>query len=324
MNRESYSKTQYSVNDQENSVLTLSEPILNTNYFQLIKDNIVRMSWLLVYVIPFFFFSCQKQVLEPLNPYIYFANNIDYYVIDENAPITTDTIIRGSMSAERFLTQITMGDDNLNQDSIGALQTRYMINFPVTFSGSTQPYDVNFSCTDANKVTTTKPFHFIKSKPIDTYAVTLGAQVNSNFGFYFSFKDRKVHSISEFKELKDMEEGFCYGYNQAKDELLFLSPTELKNNGITDMKGSKVTSFCSIIAVNNQTFNKASFDNIYNDAFMMNLNGADYRTFAYINIGVDKFYLLKSESGLRGVVYVQNVNKGVAGSVDLVIKLQKQ
>lgn len=323
MNRESYSKTQHSVSNHESSILTLQEQMQYTNPSHLIKNNFIRMKRLLVYIIPFLLFSCNTEKLGTLEPYIYFANNLDYYVIDKDAPQTSYSI-KGSMSAEQYIIEAKIGELTLNKDSIGALQTRYMIDLPVQFNGTSEPFDVKFSCTDANMVTTNKVFHFIQSQPIETYTVTLGAQNNSTDGFYFSFKDFKAHSISEFKELKDKEEGFCYGYNQAKEELLFLSPTELKNNGIVDMKGSKVSSFCRIVAVNNQTFNKTSFDNIQNDAFMRNLNGADYRTFAYYNIGVDNFYLIKSESGLRGVVYVQNMKKGVAGSVDLVIKLQKQ
>ncbi len=268
-------------------------------------------------------FACKKEKLEVLKPYIYFADNIDYYVIDTDTPPSSYSI-RGSMSAEAYITEVKMGDIVLDKDTIGALQSRFMINLPVSINNPDQPFDVNFSCTDGNMETGTNVFHFLTSKPIDTYIVTLGAQTNSNYGFYFSFKDHKVYSVSEFKNIKDDDEGFCYGYDRSNEEPMFLSPTELISNNILDIKGSKVSSFCGIVAVNNQTFTKALFDGIHNDAFIRNLNGADYRTFAYSSIGEGKSYLVKSPGGLRGIVYVQNVQKGIAGSTDLIIKLQRQ
>ncbi|MDR0575667.1 MAG: hypothetical protein LBG96_16875 [Tannerella sp.] len=55
-------------------------------------------------------------------------------------------------------------------------------------------------------------------------------------------------------------------------------PTELEKQIIINRTGTKVSSFCGIVAVDNVPFNKTIFDAISNDAFMRNLNGSEFGT----------------------------------------------
>ena len=72
---------------------------------------------------------------------------------------------------------------------------------------------------------------------------------------------------------------------------------------------------------------RSDFDAIPNDAKIRNLNGPEYGTFAFVEIGAGKTYLFKGEDtsskGLRGMIYVQKIERGVAGYAELVIKIQK-
>jgi hypothetical protein len=253
-------------------------------------------------------------------PYVFFVNDIDYYVMDGDNANPVPVTVKGSMSAEGFLESIRLGDQAIGIDSIGD-ETRFMFSLEVDIRGRS-PFDLVFSCTDKLGNVDEKPFHFLASEAVDLYTVTLGAQNNSNYGFYFSFTDRKVYSVAEFADKKD-DDGFCYGFNISKSVPLFVSPTELARQSIISQTGNKVSSFCGIVAVNNVTFNKTEFDAIRNDAFMRNLNGSEYGTFAFNQIEAGRSYLIKSSAGKRGVVYVQKIESGVAGYVELLIKLQK-
>ena len=106
---------------------------------------------------------------------------------------------------------------------------------------------------------------------------------------------------------------------------MLLSPTELINQTVlSDYKGSSITSFVGIVAVNGVNFTKEVFDNMKNDALMRNLNPIEYGTFPNIVISEGKGYLFKNEDdSLRGIIFVQSLEPGVGGQVQLTIKMQK-
>lgn len=278
------------------------------------------MKRILFFIFPLLFVACEHPTIDSLPPYVFFVNDINYYVMDSDNPNPPSYRIKGSLSAEGYIESFLMGDQLIGTDSIGD-ETRFMFEYEVDIKGKT-PFEVPFQCTDKLGSIDRKVFSFLKSEPIDTYTLTLGAQNNSNYGFYFSFKDRQVYSVAEFESKKD-EDGFCYGYSLLKSIPLFVSPTELSKQTIINQTGSRVSSFCTIIAVNNETFDKTRFESLNNDAFMRNLNGAEFGTFAFNQIEAGRSYLVKSQSGLRGIIYVQKINPGIAGSVELILKLQK-
>jgi hypothetical protein len=277
-------------------------------------------------MLPLFLWKCDTEKIEPYPPYVFFTNDIDYYVMDmDNVPLVPYTI-KGTVSAEQFIQQFKMGEIIVGMDSIGEQETRFQFEYPVTIKDRTNSFDVDFTCIDKTGSIDSKQFHFVKSEPIEIYSVTLGAQNNSNYGFYFSFKERKVYSIAEFEKMKD-DEGLCFGYNSANGAATLLAPTELINRRILNFAGNKISSFCQVVSIDNNPFEKADFDAIQNDAIIRNLNGPDYGTYAFVEIGEKKSYLFKGEdissNGLRGMVYVQKIEKGVAGYVELIIKVQK-
>ncbi|MDR1155751.1 MAG: hypothetical protein LBL04_13675 [Bacteroidales bacterium] len=279
------------------------------------------MKRLIILIFPLLLCTCENEVIEMLPPYVFFVNDIDYHVMDADDPAAATFLIRGSVSAQGYIEEVRIGDRTIGRDSIGD-ETRFMLEHEVDIKGKA-PFEVPFSCLDREGNTDSKVFRFLSSVPIETYQVTMGAQNNSNYGFFFSFKDRKVYSLTEFVDSKREEQGFCYGYSMSKNISLLLSPTELVKQVIINSAGTRVASFCGIVAINNETFEKAHFDNITNDAFMRNLNGTEYGTFAFNQMEAGKSYLVKSDDGLRGVIYVQRITPGVAGSVDLIIKLQR-
>jgi hypothetical protein len=256
-----------------------------------------------------------------LPPYVFFARDIDYCVMDGDSHDPPPYLITGSFSAEGMIETIKMGDLAFGRDSVGDA-TRFMFSCQVDIKGKS-PFDIIFSCTDRYGNKDEKTFHFLASQPVETYTITLGAQNNSNCGFYFSFNDCKTCSLAEFENMKD-DEGFCYGYSTSKNIPLLVSPTELAKQTIVAQTGNKVTSFCNIVAVDNVAFSKTMFDAISNDAFIRNLNGTEYGTFAFNQIDVGKTYLAKSSSGRRAIIYVSRIEHGVAGSAEIIIKLQKK
>jgi hypothetical protein len=264
--------------------------------------------------------ACEHEKIEMLPPYVFFVHDVNYYVMDGDNLNPPPYIITGSISAEGMIETFQMGDQVIGRDSIGD-ESRFMFSCEVDIKGKS-PFDVPFICTDRYGNRDEKTFHFLSSQPIETYTVTLGAQNNSNYGFYFSFGDCKVYSLAEFENMKD-DEGFCYGYHTSKNIPLLVSPTELAKQAIVNWTGNRVSSFCDIVAVNNVTFDRAMFDAISNDAFMRNLNGSEYGTFAFNQIDAGKAYLVKSGSGRRGVIYISKIERGVAGSIEMIIKLQK-
>ena len=69
---------------------------------------------------------------------------------------------------------------------------------------------------------------------------------------------------------------------------------------------------------------KEVFDNMKNDALMCNLNPIEYGTFTNVVISEGKAYLFKNEDdSLRGIIFVQSLESGVSGQVQLAIKMQK-
>jgi hypothetical protein len=271
-------------------------------------------------IIPFLW-ACDNEKIEMLPPYVFFTHDVDYYVMDESDPDPAPYQIKGTISAEGLIETIQLGNETIGRDIIGDEQ-RYYFTFDVDIKGKS-PFDIPFKCVDRYGNIDEKTFHFLGSQQVDVYNVTLGAQNNSNYGFYFSFTDRKVYSVAEFESKTD-DEGFCYGFNPQNNVPLFVSPTELAKQIIINRTGTKVSSFCGIVAVDNVPFNKARFDAVSNDAFMRNLNGSEFGTYAFNQIDADRAYLIKSSAGLRGIVYVSRIERGVAGFVELIIKLQKQ
>ncbi|GHT61712.1 hypothetical protein AGMMS50239_13220 [Bacteroidia bacterium] len=275
---------------------------------------------LLLLFIPVLLASCDNERIEMLPPYVFFTHDVDHYVMDGDNPNPAPYQIKGTISAEGFIETIQLGNETIGRDSIGD-ETRFYFTYDVDIKGKS-PFDVPVKCVDRIGNMDEKVFHFLGSQPIDVYNVTLGAQNNSNYGFYFSFADRKVYSVAEFENKTD-DEGFCYGFNPQANIPLFVSPTELAKQVILNRTGTKVSSFCGIVAVNSIPFTKTVFDEMSNDAFMRNLNGAEFGTYAFNQIDAGKAYLVKSSMGLRGIIYVSKIERGVAGSVELIIKLQK-
>ncbi|MDR0542670.1 MAG: hypothetical protein LBH19_10755 [Dysgonamonadaceae bacterium] len=279
-----------------------------------------QILFILTLFAPVLFWSCNDEKIEMLPPYVFFTHDVDYYVMDGDNPNPAPYQIKGTVSAEGYIETVQLGSETIGRDSIGD-ETRFYFTYDVDIKGKT-PFDVPFKCVDRLGNFDEKVFHFLGSQPIETYSVTLGAQNNSNYGFYFSFTDRKTYSVAEFENKLD-DDGFCYGFNPQSNTPLLVSPTELVKQVIINRTGTRVSSFCGIIAVNSVSFTKASFDAMTNDAFMRNLNGSEFGTYAFNQIEAGKAYLVKSSAGLRGIIYVTKIERGVAGSIELIIKLQK-
>ena len=189
---------------------------------------------------------------------------------------------------------------------------------------TTEDFDVDFILTDQTGNTVSTPFHFVVAQPIDTYEATMGAQNNSYSGFFFSFDDCKVHSLPEMQAMSDPK-GFCFGYDRSKGLPLLISPTELINqNVLNDYKGRSVTSFCEVTAYQGVNFTLEQFNAMTNDAFMRNLNRVEYGTLPYQQVSAGKAYLFKDEMDTRrGIVYIHTLESGIAGSIQVTIKIQQ-
>lgn len=280
------------------------------------------------YFIVLFIFSlllsaCDDEKLEMMPPYIFFNHDVDTYVMDLDNPDLADYTVKGSISAQGFFGSFRMGDKEMVKEELGDSLNR-PFEYIVPLKGKRDGFDVPFVLTDRMGNTVTKPFHFLTSKPVDSYQVNMGAQYNAYQGFFFSFEDQKVYSVSEMMKISNPK-GFCFGYNINKKQPMLLSPTELINQTVlSDYKGSSITSFVGIVAVNGVNFTKEVFDNMKNDALMRNLNPIEYGTFPNIVISEGKGYLFKNEDdSLRGIIFVQSLEPGVGGQVQLTIKMQK-
>lgn len=274
-------------------------------------------------MLPLFFTACSEEQLEMMPPYIFFTYDVDTYVIDTNDPNLSDYAIKGSISAQGGFQSFIMGDEHLEKDVLGD-SLNMMFEYVVPLQGRTEAFDVNFILTDQTGQTVSKPFHFMMPNSIDVYSVTMGAQNNSYVGFFFSYDDCKVHSVAEMKQMDDPK-GFCFGYNVNKKVPMLVSPSELINQTVlTDYKGKSISSFCELVAYNGVNFTKEWFDEITNDALMRNLNPVEYGTYPYVELVAGKAYLFKNEDDTRrGILYVKTLENGIAGQIQVDIKIQK-
>lgn len=274
-------------------------------------------------ILPLLLVACDEDKLDMMPPYIFFTYDVDSYVMDLDNPDPADFTIKGSISAQGFFGAFSMGDQELGKAELGDSINR-PFEYVVPLKGKTQSFDVPFVLTDRMGNTVSKPFHFLASEPIETYQVSMGAQYNPYLGFFFSFEDKKVYSVSDMMKMSNPN-GFCFGYNINKKQPMFVSPTELINQTVLpDYKGSRITAFVEIVAVNGVNFTKEVFDNMKNDALMRNLNPIEYGTFPSTTIGEGKSYLFKNEDdSLRGIIFVQSLESGVGGQVRLSIKIQQ-
>ena len=256
-------------------------------------------------------------------PYIFFNYDVDTYVMDIDNPNLADFTVKGSISSQGSFGSFVMGDQELGKEELGDSLNR-PFEYIVPLKGKTADFDVPFVLTDRMGNTVTKPFHFLASRPIESYQVSMGAQYNPYLGFFFSFEDQKVYSVSEMMKMPNPD-GFCFGYNINKKQPMFVSPTELINQTVlSDYKGNRIASFVGVVAVDGVNFTKEVFDNMKNDALMCNLNPIEYGTFTNVVISEGKAYLFKNEDdSLRGSIFVQSLESGVSGQVQLAIKMQK-
>ncbi len=278
----------------------------------------------LLLLFPLLFSACDNEEIEMFPPYIFFTYDVDEYVLNQANTDASSFTITGSISAQGLFEEFQIADILIGKDSIGD-DPNWQFEYTVDLKGKTGAFDIPFRLTDRMGNTVTKSFRFLTSGPIETYKVTMGAQSSSNYGFFFSFKDKKVYSVAEFENMKD-EEGLCFGYDTNKKQMLLLSPTELINKTVlTTFKGTKICSFCEIVAIDNVAFDKTQFDKVENDAFLRNLNPVEFGTFPSTLVEDDKTYLFKSEDdSLRGIAYVQSLQQGIGGQIELIIKMQKQ
>ncbi len=274
-------------------------------------------------ILPLLLVACDEDKLEMMPPYIFFTYDVDTYVMDLDNPNPADFIIKGSISAEGSFGAFRMDDLTVPREELGDSLNR-PFEYAVPLRGRTADFDVVFELTDRMSNTVVKPFHFVASKPIETFQVTLGAQYNPYAGFFFSFEDKKVYSVPEMMKLSNPV-GFCFGYNINKRQPMFISPTEIINQTVLpDYKGTRITSFVEVVAVKGVNFTKEVFDNMKNDALMRNLNPIEYGTYTYVSIaGAGRSYMFKTEDdSLRGIIYVRSLESGVGGQVQLTIKMQ--
>lgn len=276
-----------------------------------------------LFILPLLLVACDDDKLEMMPPYIFFNYDVDTYVMDIDNPNLADFTVKGSISAQGSFSSFVMGDQELGKEELGDSLNR-PFEYIVPLKGKTADFDVPFVLTDRMGNTVTKPFHFLASKPIESYQVSMGAQYNPYLGFFFSFEDQKVYSVSEMMKMPNPD-GFCFGYNINKKQPMFVSPTELINQTVlSDYKGNRIASFVGVVAVDGVNFTKEVFDNMKNDALMCNLNPIEYGTFTNVVISEGKAYLFKNEDdSLRGIIFVQSLESGVSGQVQLAIKMQK-
>ena len=276
----------------------------------------MKRYFIALFILPLLLVACDDDKLEMMPPYIFFNYDIDN-------PNLADFTVKGSISAQGSFGSFVMGDQELGKEELGDSLNR-PFEYIVPLKGKTADFDVPFVLTDRMGNTVTKPFHFLASRPIESYQVSMGAQYNPYLGFFFSFEDQKVYSVSEMMKMPNPD-GFCFGYNINKKQPMFVSPTELINQTVlSDYKGNRIASFVGVVAVDGVNFTKEVFDNMKNDALMCNLNPIEYGTFTNVVISEGKAYLFKNEDdSLRGIIFVQSLESGVSGQVQLAIKMQK-
>ena len=283
----------------------------------------MKRYFIALFILPLLLVACDDDKLEMMPPYIFFNYDVDTYVMDIDNPNLADFTVKGSISAQGSFGSFVMGDQELGKEELGDSLNR-TFEYIVPLKGKTADFDVPFVLTDRMGNTVTKPFHFLASRPIESYQVSMGAQYNPYLGFFFSFEDQKVYSVSEMMKMPNPD-GFCFGYNINKKQPMFVSPTELINQTVlSDYKGNRIASFVGVVAVDGVNFTKEVFDNMKNDALMCNLNPIEYGTFTNVVISEGKAYLFKNEDdSLRGIIFVQSLESGVSGQVQLAIKMQK-
>ena len=283
----------------------------------------MKRYFIALFILPLLLVACDDDKLEMMPPYIFFNYDVDTYVMDIDNPNLADFTVKGSISAQGSFGSFVMGDQELGKEELGDSLNR-PFEYIVSLKGKTADFDVPFVLTDRMGNTVTKPFHFLASRPIESYQVSMGAQYNPYLGFFFSFEDQKVYSVSEMMKMPNPD-GFCFGYNINKKQPMFVSPTELINQTVlSDYKGNRIASFVGVVAVDGVNFTKEVFDNMKNDALMCNLNPIEYGTFTNVVISEGKAYLFKNEDdSLRGIIFVQSLESGVSGQVQLAIKMQK-
>ena len=283
----------------------------------------MKRYFIALFILPLLLVACDDDKLEMMPPYIFFNYDVDTYVMDIDNPNLADFTVNGSISAQGSFGSFVMGDQELGKEELGDSLNR-PFEYIVPLKGKTADFDVPFVLTDRMGNTVTKPFHFLASRPIESYQVSMGAQYNPYLGFFFSFEDQKVYSVSEMMKMPNPD-GFCFGYNINKKQPMFVSPTELINQTVlSDYKGNRIASFVGVVAVDGLNFTKEVFDNMKNDALMCNLNPIEYGTFTNVVISEGKAYLFKNEDdSLRGIIFVQSLESGVSGQVQLAIKMQK-
>ena len=283
----------------------------------------MKRYFIALFILPLLLVACDDDKLEMMPPYIFFNYDVDTYVMDIDNPNLADFTVKGSISAQGSFGSFAMGDQELGKEELGDSLNR-PFEYIVPLKGKTADFDVPFVLTDRMGNTVTKPFHFLASRPIESYQVSMGAQYNPYLGFFFSFEDQKVYSVSEMMKMPNPD-GFCFGYNINKKQPMFVSPTELINQTVlSDYKGNRIASFVGVVAVDGVNFTKEVFDNMKNDALMCNLNPIEYGTFTNVVISEGKAYLFKNEDdSLRGIIFVQSLESGVSGQVQLAIKMQK-
>lgn len=283
----------------------------------------MKRYYIILFILPLLLVGCDDEKFDMMPPYIFFTYDVDTYVMDLDNPDLADFIVKGSISAQGTLNSFQMGEREMGREELGD-SLNMMFEYTVPLKGKTTAFDVPFVLTDGLGNTTTKPFHFLTSEPIVTCQASMGAQYNPYQGFFFSFEDQKVYSVADMMKMSNPS-GFCFGYNINKKQPMFVSPTELINQTVlADYKGNNITSFCEIVAYGGVNFTKSVFDAMKNDAFMRNLNPIEYGTYPYISIGESKSYLFKNEDdSLRGIIFVQSLEPGVSGQVQLSIKMQK-
>ena len=283
----------------------------------------MKRYFIALFILPLLLVACDDDKLEMMPPYIFFNYDVDTYVMDIDNPNLADFTVKGSISAQGSFGSFVMGDQELGKEELGDSLNR-PFEYIVPLKGKTADVAVPFVLTDRMGNTVTKPFHFLASRPIESYQVSMGAQYNPYLGFFFSFEDQKVYSVSEMMKMPNPD-GFCFGYNINKKQPMFVSPTELINQTVlSDYKGNRIASFVGVVAVDGLNFTKEVFDNMKNDALMCNLNPIEYGTFTNVVISEGKAYLFKNEDdSLRGIIFVQSLESGVSGQVQLAIKMQK-
>ena len=283
----------------------------------------MKRYFIALFILPLLLVACDDDKLEMMPPYIFFNYDVDTYVMDIDNPNLADFTVKGSISAQGSFGSFVMGDQELGKEELGDSLNR-PFEYIVPLKGKTADFDVPFVLTDRMGNTVTKPFHFLASRPIESYQVSMGAQYNPYLGFFFSCEDQKVYSVSEMMKMPNPD-GFCFGYNINKKQPMFVSPTELINQTVlSDYKGNRIASFVGVVAVDGVNFTKEVFDNMKNDALMCNLNPIEYGTFTNVVISEGKAYLFKNEDdSLRGIIFVQSLESGVSGQVQLAIKMQK-